>query len=136
MRSPKPSSLRAMISSCSVPPCAGWEGRKANSGMAFAWLVWQRGYSGDPSLQRISWEDDRDAPLILRSQGRPLNGSQLRSRKIKRGANRAYVLARLRRDGRKDLVEQVESGSLSARRALARIGQAPCAHAVKRGVYD
>jgi hypothetical protein len=66
----------------------GWEGRKANSGMAFAWLVWQRGYSGDPSLQRISWEDDRDAPPILRSQGRPLNGSQLRSHKIKRGGAR------------------------------------------------
>jgi hypothetical protein len=99
----------------------GWEGRKANSGMAFAWLVWQRGYSGAPSLHRISWEDDRDAPPILRSQGRPLNGSQLRSHKIKRGANRAYVLARLRRDGRADLVEQVEAGSLSVRRTLALI---------------
>jgi hypothetical protein len=103
----------------------GWEGRKANSGMAFAWLVWQRGYSGDPSFQRISWEDDRDAPPILRSQGRPLNGSQLRSHKIKRGANRAYVLARLRRDGRKDLLEQVEAGSLSARRALALVAGRP-----------
>jgi len=40
---------------------------------------------------------------------------------IKRGANRAYVLARLRRDGRGDLIEQVEAGSLSARRALAAI---------------
>jgi hypothetical protein len=99
----------------------GWEGRKANSGMAFAWLVWQRGYSGDPSLQRISWEDDRDAPPILRSQGRPLNGSQLHSHSLKRGANRAYVLARLRRDGRADLVEQVEAGLLSVRRALALI---------------
>jgi hypothetical protein len=25
---------------------AGWEGRKANSGMAFAWFVWERGYTG------------------------------------------------------------------------------------------
>jgi hypothetical protein len=38
---------------------------------------------------------------------------------IKRGANRAYVLARLRRDGRTDLIEKVESGALSVRRALA-----------------
>jgi hypothetical protein len=25
---------------------AGWEGRKASSGMAFAWFVWERGYNG------------------------------------------------------------------------------------------
>src|SRR5262245_57265802 len=33
-----------------------WAGRKANSGMAFAWFVWQRGYAGAPTLHRISWE--------------------------------------------------------------------------------
>jgi hypothetical protein len=38
---------------------------------------------------------------------------------IKRGANRPYVLARLRRDGRADLIEKVESGALSVRGALA-----------------
>jgi hypothetical protein len=104
----------------------GWEGRKSNSGMAFAWFVWERGYTGAPQLQRISWEDDRDAAPILLPQGRPLNGSQLRSHSIKRGANRAYVLARLRRDGRHDLVERVEAGSLSARRALAILGRDRC----------
>lgn len=34
---------------------AGWEGRKANSGMAFAWFVWERGYAGDTILRRVSW---------------------------------------------------------------------------------
>jgi hypothetical protein len=33
-----------------------WAGKKANSGMAFAWFVWDRGYAGLPSLNRISWE--------------------------------------------------------------------------------
>jgi hypothetical protein len=98
----------------------GWEGRKANSGMAFAWMFWERGYRGHPLTRRISWEDDRDAPILL-ARGRPVNGSQSRSHSLKRGANRAYVLARLRRDGRADLVEQVEAGSLSVRRALALI---------------
>jgi hypothetical protein len=35
---------------------AGWEGRKGNSGMAFAWYVWDRNYAGDTTLHRISWE--------------------------------------------------------------------------------
>jgi hypothetical protein len=34
----------------------GWEGRKANSGMAFAWFVWERGYTGATTIDRISWE--------------------------------------------------------------------------------
>jgi hypothetical protein len=60
----------------------------------------------------------RDAPTLL-APGRPVKGSQLRSHSLKRGANRAYVLARLRRDGRADLIEKVESGALSVRGALA-----------------
>jgi hypothetical protein len=36
---------------------AGWEGRKANSGMAFAWFVWDRAHTGPTELHRISWED-------------------------------------------------------------------------------
>lgn len=35
----------------------GWEGRKANSGMAFAWFVWERGYTGPTHLRRVSWEE-------------------------------------------------------------------------------
>src|SRR5262252_3277679 len=86
----------------------GWQGRKASSGMAFAWFVWERGYRGHPITQRISWEDGRDTGPVLLPHGRPSKGSQPRSQ-IKRGANRAYVLARLRRDARADLIEKVAS---------------------------
>jgi hypothetical protein len=34
----------------------GWEGRKSNSGMAFCWMRWERGYSGPTIIDRISWE--------------------------------------------------------------------------------
>ena len=89
-----------------------------NDGMAFAWFVWERSYRGHPIVQRISWEDGRDASPILLPHGRPTKGSRPGSQ-LKRGANRAYVLARLRRDGRTDLIEMVESGALSVRGALA-----------------
>ena len=98
----------------------GWKGRKANSGMAFAWFIWQRGYRGHPIMQRISWDDERDAGPVLLPHGHPTKGSRAGSQ-IKRGANRAYVLARLRRDGRADLIEKVESGALSVRGALAAL---------------
>src|SRR5215475_3710298 len=39
----------------------GWQGRKANSGMAFAWFVWDKSHQGPAMIRRISWEDDRDA---------------------------------------------------------------------------
>jgi hypothetical protein len=35
---------------------ASWTGPKANSGMAFAWFVWERGYAGPTIIDRISWE--------------------------------------------------------------------------------
>lgn len=35
---------------------AGWEGRHANSGMAFAWFVWDRAHKGATELRRLSWE--------------------------------------------------------------------------------
>ena len=34
----------------------GWEGRKANSGMAFGWFVWNRRHAGPTTIDRISWE--------------------------------------------------------------------------------
>lgn len=34
----------------------GWEGRKANSGMAFARFVWEPGHIGATAIDRISWE--------------------------------------------------------------------------------
>lgn len=35
---------------------AGWEGRKANSGMAFAWFVWDQLHKGPTTIDRIRWE--------------------------------------------------------------------------------
>jgi len=34
---------------------AEWASRKANSGMAFAWYVWDRGHSGPTVIDRLSW---------------------------------------------------------------------------------
>jgi len=35
----------------------GWQGRKANSGMAFAWYVWSVNHVGKPTeIDRISWD--------------------------------------------------------------------------------
>lgn len=34
----------------------GWEGRKSNSGMAFAWFVWDRANTGPTEMRRLSWE--------------------------------------------------------------------------------
>jgi hypothetical protein len=39
---------------------AGWEGRKSNSGMAFAWFVWDRNHTGPTELHRISWLPTND----------------------------------------------------------------------------
>lgn len=36
----------------------GWEGRKANSAMAFAWFVWVRGSRCPTEVHRISWDRD------------------------------------------------------------------------------
>ena len=83
-------------------------------------LVWEHGVRGHPVMQRMSWEDGRHAGQVLLPHGHPTKGSRAGSQ-IKRGANRAYVLARLRRDGRADLIEKVESGALSVRGALAAL---------------
>jgi hypothetical protein len=34
----------------------GWGGPKASSAMPFAWFVWERGYEGPTTIDRISWE--------------------------------------------------------------------------------
>lgn len=34
----------------------GWEGRKANSGMAFAWFVWDQAHRGPTTIHRLSWD--------------------------------------------------------------------------------
>jgi hypothetical protein len=35
-----------------------WEGKKVNSGMAFAWFVWDRAYTGKTVANRISWNHE------------------------------------------------------------------------------
>jgi hypothetical protein len=54
---------------------AGWEGRKANSGMAFAWFVWDAAHRGPITLSRLSWEDYSPAPVAtakLKPEGETL----------------------------------------------------------------
>lgn len=34
----------------------GWEGKKGNSGMAFAWFVWDKQHHGPTTIHRLSWE--------------------------------------------------------------------------------
>jgi hypothetical protein len=33
-----------------------WAGPKSSSAMPFAWFVWERGYTGPTTIDRISWE--------------------------------------------------------------------------------
>lgn len=33
-----------------------WDGPKASSAIPFAWFVWERGYKGPTTIDRISWE--------------------------------------------------------------------------------
>lgn len=33
----------------------GWTGRKAGSGMDFAWFIWKRDHNGPPELHRLLW---------------------------------------------------------------------------------
>ncbi len=35
----------------------GWEGKHSNSGMAFAWFVWDQNHTGPTELNRVSWEE-------------------------------------------------------------------------------
>lgn len=37
---------------------AGWEGRRANSGMPFAWFVWEQHHRAPPAIHWVSWEKE------------------------------------------------------------------------------
>ena len=43
-------------------------------------------------------------------------------KKVDHGANRTYILARLKRDGHQELAAQVKAGALSARQAGLQVG--------------
>jgi hypothetical protein len=49
---------------------AGWEGRKSNSGMAFGWFVWDRSHTGPTTIDRISWQAERNGDA-RRTRSRP-----------------------------------------------------------------
>jgi hypothetical protein len=100
---------------------AGWEGRKANSGMAFAWFVWERPHRGPSTVHRISWDRPEPAAAALGQRGRPRKESGKGANgTFKRGSNsRAYIVARLLRDGYAGLAEAVQAGRISARAARA-----------------
>lgn len=49
---------------------AGWEGRKSNSGMAFAWFVWDRAHQGPTELHRLSWHSE-PSPVASASVNAP-----------------------------------------------------------------
>ena len=34
-----------------------WAGNCISNPMAFAWYVWERGYTGKPEINRILWND-------------------------------------------------------------------------------
>lgn len=36
---------------------ANWDGPKANSGMAFAWFVWDRAHTGPSQIQWVDWKE-------------------------------------------------------------------------------
>jgi hypothetical protein len=48
-----------------------WSGRKANSGMAFAFFSWVRNHRGPTTIDRISWEDTRDCAPKERPRNEP-----------------------------------------------------------------
>jgi hypothetical protein len=98
---------------------AGWKGRKANSGMSFAWFVWDRTHRGPTVVHRISWERSDPPPMMLGKRGRPKNGDEKRANgTFKRGSNsREYIIARLERDGHIELAAAVRTGRISARAA-------------------
>ena len=100
---------------------AGWEGRKANSGMSFAWFVWDSAYRGGAVVRRISWEKPEPSLPILGKRGRPKKGEEKGDNvTLKgRGNSSAYILARLDRDGHAELAAKVRAGKLSANAARA-----------------
>jgi hypothetical protein len=50
----------------------GWDGPKASSAIPFAWFVWERGYHGPTTIDRISWEPLRTAVDLPKGQALPV----------------------------------------------------------------
>lgn len=99
----------------------GWTGKRSSSQQNFAWFHWRHGHRGKAAIERISCRDLSPLAPLLGRPGRPSNGSQPRNRSLKRGLNKAYLCARLRRDGRPDLAEALMFGELTVRAAYAAV---------------
>jgi len=66
--------------------------------------------------------DDPGQPTLGQHGGKRTKGHHASNRSLKGGTNRAYVVSRLRRDGRDDLVGDICSGELSAFAAAVVMG--------------
>jgi DNA polymerase len=76
---------------------AGWEGKKANSGMAFAWFVWDRAHRGPLTVHRISWDrPEPPAPVtkLERDGHREPTTNANKETHAELGAGAAHVLHR------------------------------------------
>jgi hypothetical protein len=93
-------------------------GKEGSQNQVHAWFVFDRNYCGPATISPVSINaPDMRMPWADHPSPRSDNGYQL----MPRGTSRAYVLARLRRDGREDLAERVAAGTLSARGALRHL---------------
>ena len=102
-------------------------GKEASQSQIHAWFVFDRGYCGPATISPVSINaPDARMPWADHPSRRSDNGYHA----LPRGTSRAYVLARLRRDGREDLAELVKAGTLSARGALRHLqaGDIPLAN--------
>jgi hypothetical protein len=39
----------------------GWAGKRTSASMELAWFVWERGYAGPTTIDRIWWRDEQDS---------------------------------------------------------------------------
>ena len=93
-------------------------GKKGSQNQEHAWFVFDRNYCGPATINPVSiHRPDTRMPWADHQSPRSDNGYH----PPPRGTSRAYVLARLRRDGREDLAGLVEAHTLSARGALRRL---------------
>jgi hypothetical protein len=101
-------------------------GKKAAQTGVHAWFVFDRDYHGPAMLNPVSIKAPAARMPWTDPAGRSDNGNGYH--RAPRGTSRAYVLARLERDGRNDLAELVKAGTLSVRgayRLSTRAGRPP-----------
>jgi hypothetical protein len=90
-------------------------GKKAGQSQEHGWFVFDREYRGKPEINVVSIKrPDLRMPWERRDNGKIRYHGP-------RGTSRAYVLARLAREGRTDLAERIAAGSLSVRAVLRQL---------------